>query len=167
MNMKYLSILFLTLLFGCSQRDSKIHSFIVPIDTMPNFKNAGTPRLPPPSKSYYFPSNFIIDSAGLIFYYQQQVYYGIECGTGVEWNTPPPFINLKPNDIIEIPSNNIEQFIKSNIQYLDKSQRLFAIASELDTATSVGLANILTVFKDTTNHIKWNFRKQLRKKTLY
>ncbi len=161
MTLKKLLLICLTLFLGCTQpTKNSTETFIVPVDTLPIYKTTGNQPPPPPLiKSYYFPSNFIIDTGGHIYFYQQRVQYGWFCGTGIEWDTPPSFIDLKPKDIIEVPSDNIEQFIKSNIQYLDNSNRLFAIASTVDTITSAGLAKIFMVFKDTSNHINWKFRR--------
>ena len=158
--MRHLSIFCWTILFGCSQSvNNSTDIFIVTADTLPVYKTTGNePPPPPPIKTYYFPSNFIIDTGGHVFFYQQPIQYGWFCGTGIEWDTPPSFINLKPKDIIEIPSENLEQFIRQNIQYLDNSNRLFAVASTVDTITSAGLTKIFGVFKDTVNHINWRFR---------
>jgi hypothetical protein len=165
--LKNLLLICLTLIWGCSQpTKNSTETFIVPSDTLPVYKTTGNqPPPPPPIKSYYFPSNFIIDS-GHIYFYQQPIQYGWFCGTGIEWDTPPSFINLKPKDIIEIPSDNLEQFIKSNIQYLDDRNRIFAVASTVDTITSVGLAKIFVIFKDTSNHIKWNFRRTTQEESV-
>ncbi len=51
------------------------------------------------------------------------------------------------------------RFIKLNIINVDSSYRLVAIASLRDTFQSSGVSKIMLTFKDTTNHIKWLFRK--------
>jgi hypothetical protein len=161
MTSKIISIICLTLILGCHQPTDKVdNTFIVPTDSMLLPKKVGNqPPPPPPIKEYYFPSNFIIDTGGHIYFYQQRIKAGWICGTDMDWNTPPSFIDLQPKDIIEIPAKNIDDFIKFNIQYLDNSDRQFAIASVLDTITSSGLANIFSVLKDKTNHINWTFRR--------
>ena len=166
--MKNLLLILSILFLGCNQpTNNSTETFIVPIDTVPIYIIIGNQPPPPPQiKSYYFPSNFIIDTGEHIYFYQQPIQYGWFCGTGIEWNTPPPFIDLKPKDIIEIPSGNLEQFIKSNIQYLDNSNRLFAVASTVDTITSAGLAKIFMVFKETSNHINWKFRNTTQEELL-
>ena len=158
--MKIIAIISLTLILGCNQPTDKIDTtFIVPSDSMLIPKKTGNqPPPPPPIKEYYFPSNFIIDTGGHIYFYQQRIKSGWICGTGMEWNTPPFFIDLQPKDIVEVPTQNLEDFIKSNIQYLDNSDRQFAIASVADTITSTGLAKIFSVFKDKSNYINWTFR---------
>ena len=138
MTLKIIAIIFLTLIFGCNQSIDKVDTtFIVPADSMLLPKKTGNqPPPPPPIKEYYFPSNFIIDTGGHIYFYQQKIKAGWVCGTDMDWDTPPSFIDLQPKDIIEVPSQNLEDFIKFNIQYLDNSDRQFAIASVTDTISS-------------------------------
>ncbi|MDH7463535.1 hypothetical protein QEG73_19700 [Chitinophagaceae bacterium 26-R-25] len=161
MTFKKLLPLFSTFLLSCNrQASNSTETFVVPVDSMPVDKTIGNqPPPPPPIRTYYFPSNFIIDTGEHVFYYQKPVIYGFFCGTGIEWNTPPPFINLKPSDIIEIPSDNVEQFIVSNIKYFDNSNKKVAVACTVDTITSAGLAKMFMIFKDKSNHINWRFRK--------
>ena len=160
MTSKIISIICLILILGCHQPTDKVdNTFIVPTDSMLLPKKVGNQPPPtPPIKEYYFPSNFIIDTGGHIYFYQQRIKSGWICGTDMEWNTPPSFIDLQPKDIVEVPTQNLEDFIKSNIQYLDNSDRQFAIASVSDTITSSGLAKIFSIFKDKTNNIHWTFR---------
>ncbi|MDB5276968.1 MAG: hypothetical protein JWR61_1923 [Ferruginibacter sp.] len=160
MILKTITIICLTLIFGCHQPASKVDNvFIVPADSMLLPKMTGNQPPPPPVKEYYFPSNFIIDPGGHIYFYQQRIKSGWLCGTGMEWNTPPSFIDLQPKDIVEVPAENLEDFIKFNIQYLDNSDRQFAVASVTDTIASSGLAKIFLVFGDKANHISWTFRR--------
>ena len=142
--------------------------FIVPNDSAYFYKHAGEvpPPPPPPPKKYYFPSNFIIDTGRHVYYHQQENIFGWNC-TPTEWDDLPPlFINLQPKDIIEVPIQNIEDFIKLNIQYLDRSYRHFAIASVADTITSFGLSKIFLVFKDKTNDINWIFRRTIQEENI-
>ena len=157
----------LILLCSCSeQTPNENETFIVPIRKKPLYDTLGNvPPKPPPIQTYYLPSNFIIDTAGHLYFYQQQQ-YGWFCGTGIEWDTPPEFINLKPKDIVQLPIENIDSFIKLNIINLESPYRLVAIASLRDTVQSVGLSKIMSTFKDTTNHIKWLFRKATQEETI-
>lgn len=123
---------------------------------------------PPPYafQPYYLPLNFIIDTGEHIYFYQQSILHGWFCGTGLPDTIPPFFIDLQPKDIVEVPIDNVEQFIKLNIRHLSEEDRLFTIASTIDTITSTGLAEIFFVFKDTANHIKWTFRKTTQEETV-
>ena len=134
------------LILGCHQLTDKVdNTYIVPTDSMLLPKVLGNQPPPPPIKRYYFPSNFIIDTGGHIYFYQQKIETGWICGMGIEWDTPPTFIDLQPKDIIEVPSQHLNAFIKLNIQYLDSSDRQFAIASVADTISSSGLAKIFDI----------------------
>ena len=152
---------------SCSQRQKDTSdTFIVPVRKKPEIKTQpNEPPPPPPIQTYYLPLNFIIDTAGQVYFYQQQQ-YGWFCGTGIDWDTPPAFIDLKPKDLVQVPVTSIEDFIKLNIVKLDSNDRRIAIASLKDTINSVGLAKIFNVFKDTTNKIKWTFRKATQEEAI-
>ena len=153
---------------GCNHPTTKNdNTFIVPNDSAYFYKHAGEvpPPPPPPPKEYYFPSNFIIDTGGHIYYYQQRMKFGWNCIPS-EVDLPPLFIDLQPKDIIEVPTQNVKEFIKLNIQYLDNSDRQFAIASVADTITSNGLTKIFLIFKDKTNDISWIFRRTTQEENI-
>jgi hypothetical protein len=154
-------ILFVTcIVISCSQdtQQNLNKTFIVPSDTIPvyNKSKSEIPPPPPPNRAYYFPSNFIIDTAGQVFFYPQPPVWHDD---GIRnWNAPPKFINLKPNDIILILDDNLEEFITHNILNLDSSKRYVAIAPVKDTITSIGLAKMFIMCKEAKNHIRWKFR---------
>lgn len=166
-NLKNFLIIYTTVFFGCTQPGEGVtETFIVPADTMPVYKTTGNhPPPPPPIRAYYFPSNFIFDTSGQIFFYQQEE-GGWFCGTGIEWNTPPEFIDLKPKDIIQIPVDNIETFIELNILKRDSSDRYVIIASTADTIKSAGLSKVISIFKNKLNKIRWKFRKVTQEETI-
>lgn len=160
--MKNLLIFCLVIFYSCNHPSKdKIDTFIVPADTMPVYEgtNLKEPSPPSPNRAYYFPSNFIIDTAGLIFFYQQDRLLGMD-DVVTKWDTPPQFINLKPKDIIQIPADNIEAFIKMNILNIDCKDRLVSIASTRDTIKSKGLSKIMAIFNKRPKCIRgWIFRK--------
>ncbi|CAN5634981.1 hypothetical protein BH10BAC2_BH10BAC2_43230 [soil metagenome] len=155
-----LPYVFLIIFFGCTQHTQNvIETFVVPADTMPVYQAIpNQPPPPPPVRTYYFVSNFLIDTAEQIFFYQREQ-NGWFCGTGIKWNTPPAFIDLQPMNIIQIPTDNIEAFIKLNILNIDSANRYVSIGSTQDTVKSIGLTKIIKLFKEKTNHIRWRFRK--------
>jgi hypothetical protein len=169
MKSKILLIICVTLFLSCNQLNENLtETFIVPQNDLhiKERKINEPPPPPPPISSFYYPSNFIIDSSGHIFYYQQEIPSGRSCGSGNELNLPPTFINLKPHEIVEVPNENITQFMKSNVEYLEISKRIFSIASQVDTINSSGLAKIFKVLKDTAYHIKWIFRKTTQEENI-
>lgn len=157
---KILLLLLFPVFISCSERATdtgNIHS--VPEREKPQVSTKhDEPPAPPPARGYYLPLNFIIDSAGQVYFYQQRQ-YGWFCGTGIEWDTPPEFIDLKPKDIIQIPVNSIADFIRLNILHLDSKDRRVSIASFKDTIRSEGLTNIFDIFNDRSNAVNWIFRK--------
>ena len=166
-NLKNFLITYTIVFVSCTQPEQSVtETFIVPADTLPIHKTiSNQPPPPPPIRAYYFPSNFIFDTSGQIFFYQREEGRWF-CGTGVEWNTPPEFIDLKPRDIIQIPLDNIETFIDLNILNRDSSARYVAIASTADTIKSAGLSKVITIFKNKSNKIRWKFRKVTQEETV-
>lgn len=157
----------MTVFISCSQRQTSTDNiYVVPVREKPEIEiQPNEPPPPPPIQTYYLPSDFIIDTAGQVYFYQQQQ-YGWFCGTGINWDTPPEFIDLKPKDLVQVPVTSIEDFIKLNIVMLDSNDRRVAIASIKDTVISVGLTKIFKVFNDTTNKIKWIFRKATQEEAI-
>ncbi len=144
--LKIIISIFLTYFISCSDQTKNINeTFIVP-----NLKTK--PFLP---VNIYLPFNLIVDSSGRIFYYQEQILFGSDDVVEEQ----PTYINLRPKDIIQIPSNNVEEFIKLNILSNDNSEKVVAIALSLDTIKSEPLSKIRMMFQDTSNHVKWLIRK--------
>lgn len=156
------------IVIACTQRtvQNKSETFIVPVDTMPVYDKSKSeiPPPPPPNRAYYFAANFIIDTAGQTFFYPQPPLRNDD--EIRDWNTPPKFIDLKPNDIIHVPNDSLEEFITGNILNLDSSKRYVAIGSAKDTITSVGLAKIIAMCKEAKNHIRWKFRMATQEETI-
>ena len=167
MTIKLYSSLLMTLLLGCNQHKTQpTDTFVVPKNTLPVYKSVGN-QPPPLMKGYYYPSNFIVDTGGHIYYYQQKVLTGWICGTGLEWDTPPLFIDLTPKDMIQVPIDNLEEFIKMNVNYVDTFDRKVSIASTVDTIKSAGLATIFKTFEDRNNHIiNWVFRRMTQEENV-
>lgn len=111
-------------------------------------------------KEYYLPYNFIIDTGSRVYFFQQEPFFS-RCGY-VNWRETiaiPEYIDLQPKDLIEIPPNSIEEFIKLNILSRKDWKKHVFISSPMDIVSSSSLSRIMKVFKDTTNHVDWNFRK--------
>jgi hypothetical protein len=152
-----LAVSCIAIYFGCSNMtESPSAIFIIPKE---NVNVNRDPFDDVEAKQYYYPYNFIADTGGHIFFYQQPVIYRT-CGF-VSWSDTisiPPFIDLRPINIIEIPSTNLEEFIKLNIINAEVWRREVSIASTLDSIQSTGLSKIFSILKDTAAHVKWKFR---------
>jgi hypothetical protein len=150
--------LIITAITCCAQPFSgKTDTFIVPVDSQPVFKWTDTtvPPLPPPSRVYYMPFNFIIDTSEQILFYQRE--RTLDNDAVVAWDTPPEFINLQPKDIIQLPKDEIEEFMTLNILNSGRFGRVVAIASTEDTIKSKGLSTIASILRQ--NRVPWKFRK--------
>jgi len=160
--MNYKEILFslLTLLSACSDsKDTRKIRFSVPFDTVSSAKviDPNNPPLPPQVRRYYTNFNFIVDSSGRLYFYQQQTYRW-KCGTGMDENTPPGYIDLRPKEIVVLSQDNLRQFLELNVFNGDVEDRVVAIGLLKDTVTSEGLYNLLHQLSDTTNKAKWFLR---------
>ncbi len=95
---------------------------------------------------YYSDKNFIIDETGRIFFYGRRKYPRMVCGEDVsDGSVPiPEFINLHPAEIIELPRNSIEDFIRLNTPTDEREWNFPVIASARDTFSSVPLEKLLT-----------------------
>jgi hypothetical protein len=157
--MKLFAAVVLAFMVSCSQvKPGSDNTYRLPVFKGPvtGTEPGGPP--PPPPPIYYLAADFIIDSAGQVYFYQQPHYRQL-CGTGIENKTLPEFIDLQPEDLVRIPDNNIEEFIKENIVTLARHDRLVAIALMKDTITSSGLTKIFKVVDDTANNIRWIMRQ--------
>jgi|SRR6185312_4149359 len=157
----------LTVFISCSRQPARTDDvYIVPQRQKPKVDTTlNEPPPPPPIQIYYLATNFIIDTSGEVYFYEQPQ-YGWFCRTGLDWDTPPEFIDLKPTDIVQVPINSITDFIKLNILSLDSNDRRVAIASIKDTIQSVGLSKILAASNDNSNKIKWTFRKATQEENI-
>lgn len=119
------------------------------------------------AKFYYYPYNFIIDTASKIYFFQQEP-PPYRCSYINWWEkiAIPKNINLEPKDLIEIPSDNIDEFVKVNIIKSQEEKRYVFIASPFDSISSIGLSKIMTIFKDTANHVHFRFRKTTQEENI-
>lgn len=103
MNRKLLLILSLNLFFSCADKnDPNSFLFTVPIVTTVDVKATGKRQpLMPAWKPYYSSFNLIVDSSGNLFFFQSRTYLLI-CGTGLDDNSPPGYIDLRPTEIVAI-----------------------------------------------------------------
>jgi hypothetical protein len=146
MTSKILMLLYLTFCFGCrGSITEKSDVFVMKVSSERN-----------EVKEFYGNYNFIVDTGNHIFYYQRPLVRS--CGILHNWDTIPPFISLEPNDIVEIPLQDIEQFVKINMLHKGYTKSS-SISSTLDTIRSTGLGKILRLFNDTANNVKWISRK--------
>lgn len=121
------------------------------------------PPVPPTAKAYYFPINIMIDSSGQFFCYPKEINWNYDA---IPPSNLPKFIGLRPTDIIQLPSNNIDDFIRLNVLDNDTLKRYVAIISERDTVQSEGLEKIIGLCRNPENHIRWLFRLPTLEETI-
>jgi hypothetical protein len=109
---------------------------------------------------YYLTYNFIIDTGSHIYFYQREPYF-TRCGYVNWWQEIriPPYIRLEPKDLLEVPQNALDEFLKLNILNADTWKREVVISAPTDTVVSFALSKIMKIFTDSANHVKWKFRK--------
>lgn len=96
-----------------------------------SLKNS-TEKILLPRKGFYGENNMLIDKSGNVFFFQEQ-YIGAVCGTGMENDTLPKFLDLQPEDLIKIPKQSLEKFINENVMSKPEKRRILIIASQNDT----------------------------------
>lgn len=61
--------------------------------------------------------NFILDDSSNIYYYQLERYFSAAgCGTDMEKDSIPFFLNLKPESLIKLPIESIDEFLRLNFR---------------------------------------------------
>lgn len=147
--MKVYSLIILTFMTGCQQgRKDSGKQFIV------SKYSSYTPYNSPSPINIYLPFNFIVDSVGEIFFYQQEMIFGSDD----VYHDIPQFINLKPKDIIHVPATGIEDFIQLNILNVEQEDSYVSIALIRDSIQSEGLSKIINKLNDETNITRWLLR---------
>jgi hypothetical protein len=74
-------------------------------------------------------------------------------------NTPPEYIDLRPNEIVAVPREGLKSFVELNVLSHDPDERIVAIGLLKDTTTSEALYNLTQILKDTSNRTRWFIRK--------
>jgi hypothetical protein len=119
-------------------------------------RHANDPPPPPPAPFYMY-YHFIVDSTGKMYYYQLNK-RGWFCGTDYDFKVPE-YIGIRPNDIVEIPENSVQDFIKSNILNQDPAYQVICVGLLKDTVSSNGLAKLRDLVQTDTSTARWFIRQ--------
>lgn len=135
----------ISLFFGCNKKSEVINRngvvqkpYIISAENIKiqkysdSLKNSGSKIKILPLKGFYGECNLIIDRNGDVLYFQNKK-VGRICGTEMENNSLPRFINLQPKDLIKIPKDCIEKFIDENVMTKEKRRQILVVASQTDT----------------------------------
>ncbi len=124
-------------LLNCTKKEGLEENIPYIISKESKEKITDTDTIPPPPPIpgwlFYGTNSFIIDTDSKIYYFQRDEINHI-CGNWKKSDTIPNFIGLQPKDLIEIPTNNISDFIKAN--YKQKFKNITYICSKTDTLQS-------------------------------
>ena len=85
-----------------------------------------------PLEGFYGECNLIIDRNGDILYFQNKNEVRM-CGTGMENDTIPEYLDLQPKDLIKIPKDCIEKIVNENLMNKEKRRQILIVASQTDT----------------------------------
>ena len=142
---KILIVLIIGIFIGCKKENQtaiKNNSlekyYIISFEDKKIKERLDSLKIPPPliPAGASAESNLIIDKNSNFFYYQRPPAYPT-CGTGMQNDTIPKFINLQPKDIVEIPEDCIEKFINKNVMKKEKRKQILIIASQNDTIKNI------------------------------
>jgi hypothetical protein len=105
---------------------------------------------PPPAYLDYGNNIFIIDKNSEIYYYQRAS-FGYVCkggGGGVydDYNLIPEFIDLKPENIIQIPNDCISDFVKFNLKINVKN--IVNVSSQGNSFRSKNAINLIAAIEN-------------------
>ena len=85
-----------------------------------------------PLKGFYGECNLIIDRNGDVLYFQNKNDVRM-CGTGMENDTIPEYLDLQPKNLVKIPKDCIEKFVNENVMNKEKRRQILIVASQTDT----------------------------------
>ncbi len=97
--------------------------------------------------------NLIIDKNGAFYYYQTSSFTG-GCGTGMENDTIPKFLDLQTEDLIKIPKESLEKFVEENVMKKPQNRKILIMASQKDTIIQKSFLKFLRTMKVPTYIIR-------------
>lgn len=159
---KILIVLIIGIFIGCKKENQtaiKNNSlekyYIISIEDKKIKEHLDSLKIPPPliPTGVSVESNLIIDKNSNFFYYQRPPFFPT-CGTGMQNDTIPKFIDLQTKEIVEIPEDCIEKFINQNVMAKEKRKQILIIASQNDTIKNKKYLDFLANLKVPTYIIR-------------
>lgn len=132
---KYFLLFCVSILLSCEgklpeKKQDKI--YVISKDTSYNFIG---------KEDYYTGFNLILGDSNKIYLFQGPRFWNC-----VPTDNPPYFINLEPSDIIELPYENIDDFIKLNKRHHSAFSDIYNIVSPYDSIKSKAFEKIMQGF---------------------
>lgn len=152
--MKKALIILLIFIVACNRAEqNKEFQFMVS-----SFNKPTDPKEPPPPPMpEYAPFDFILDTSGQLYYYQLQ-FVKPKCASVNDDVLTPPFIGLKPGNIVRVSEQNVGEFVTNNILHPNGAYKYVSIACSVDTVRSNSLKKLIDIFKDTTQKTTYSIR---------
>lgn len=153
--MKRALIILLIFIGACNQPHQNTEfQFIVSSFNKPTDPNEPSP----PPMPEYGPCNFILDTNGLVYFYQLPLGKS-KCASVNDDNLTPPFISLKPENIVKVSQSNLAEFVTDNVLFLNKNYNYVSIACSVDTVKSNSLKKLIDIFNVARQKTYYSIRR--------
>jgi len=100
----------------------------------------------PTIKGFYCQNQLLIDKKGNLFFYQIE-YIPKICGSTIGTDTIPYLLNLKPIDLITLPTSSINDFLVLNILSKRENEQRLIIGSQNDTIKNISIFSFINKLK--------------------
>lgn len=106
------------------------------------YENSSLPIPPADTKAgiYYHVNNYLIDDDGKYYFYKINLPELNSCSS--ESEARPKFINLKPENLVELPKHNFKSFVLKN-KKTESKRNGFCISSARDTFDSPEISRLI------------------------
>ncbi|KAF2329682.1 hypothetical protein [Flavobacterium ginsenosidimutans] len=123
------------LFLNCSKKENQAikqnFAYIISNENKEYLKELKIKKIPPPPPGFYGHNQILIDKDNNFYFYHIET-IGWRCVQSPS-DTIPDFINIEPNDIVQIPSYSLIDFIKQNVASRDERHTMLVFASQNDT----------------------------------
>ncbi len=106
-------------------------------------------------QTYYSKFNFLVDSSGLVYYYCLR-------NSGFtktdENGLQPSFIYLTPEQMVQVTSNSVIDFLKCNILNDNKDAITISLSSQKDSIKSMVFDNLIKFLYDSVKNVDFQIR---------
>ncbi len=134
---KYWMLFFVPILLSCegklpAKKQNKI--YVISKDTSFTFINR---------ENYYSKFNLILGDSDKVYFFR---YYNHSLMNCIPSDNPPNFLNLEPSDMVELPYENIDEFIKLNQNHHSAFSDIYNVVSPYDSIKSKAFEKIMQGF---------------------
>ena len=94
-------------------------------------------------EDYYAGFNLILGDSNKVYFFR---YYNHSLMNCIPSDNPPYFLNLEPSDMVELPYENIDEFIKLNQNHHSAFSDIYNVVSPYDSIKSKAFEKIMQGF---------------------